>query len=74
VGFGSKWMGVGHLHPVADPNPQLEMVIDVARLGVRVRLLLDSYVDDGENLLSNRATLDYVRSIAAEGLDLDARQ
>ncbi len=39
-----------------------------------MRVLLDSFFDDGESLRSNRATVDYVRAIAiAEGLDLDAR-
>jgi phosphatidylserine/phosphatidylglycerophosphate/cardiolipin synthase-like enzyme len=39
-----------------------------------VRLLLDSYFDDPEQLRSNQATVDYVRTIAAaEGLDLEAR-
>ena len=39
-----------------------------------VRLLLDSFFNDGEELRSNRAMVDYVRSIAAvEGLDLDAQ-
>ena len=39
-----------------------------------MRLLLDSFFDNGASLRSNRATVDYVRAIAAaEGLDLDAR-
>ncbi len=59
---------------MADPNPRLEALIDAARRGARVRLLLDSFFDDGDDLRSNRATVDYVRAIAAaEGLDLDAR-
>lgn len=45
-----------------------------ARRGARVRLLLDSYFDDSEQLRSNQATVDYVRAIAAaEGLNLEAR-
>ena len=49
-------------------------MIDAARSGAQVRLLLDSFFDDGESLRSNRATVDYVRAIAAaEGLDLEAR-
>ncbi len=50
------------------------MALDAARRGARVRLLSDSFFDGGGALRSNRATVDYVRSIAAaEGLDLDAR-
>ena len=50
------------------------MAIEAARRGAHVRLLLDDPFDDGEAMRSNRATVDYVRSIAAaERLDLDAR-
>jgi phosphatidylserine/phosphatidylglycerophosphate/cardiolipin synthase-like enzyme len=39
-----------------------------------VRLLLDSFFDEGEALRSNAATVDYLRTLAAaEGLDLEAR-
>jgi cardiolipin synthase A/B len=39
-----------------------------------VRLLLDSFFDDEEGLRSNRATADYLHTLAqAEGLDLEAR-
>jgi hypothetical protein len=49
------------------------MVLDVARQGVGVRLLLDNFFDD-EDARSNRATVEYVRSItAAKDLDLEAR-
>ncbi len=42
--------------------------------GAHVRIVLDSYFDDAEALRSNRATVDYVRTVAeAEGLDMDAR-
>jgi cardiolipin synthase A/B len=72
--YENKHWGETTSNPVADPNPRLEMLIDAARRGARVRLLLDSFFDDGEDLRSNRATVDYVRAIAAaEGLDLDAR-
>lgn len=72
--YEHKYWGDADSNPTADPNPRLEAVIDAARRGARVRLLLDSLFDDGESLRSNRATVDYVRAIAAaEGLDLDAR-
>ncbi len=72
--YEHKYWGDSNSNPIADPNPRLEAVIDAARRGAQVRLLLDSFFDDGENLRSNRATVDYVRAIAAaEGLDLDAR-
>jgi cardiolipin synthase A/B len=49
-------------------------LIAAARRGARVRLLLDRLYDDPKSLRGNRATVDYVRTIAAaEGLDLDAR-
>jgi len=50
------------------------MVIDAARRGASVRLLLDGYFDDPQDPRGNRAAAGYVRAIAAaEGLDLDAR-
>lgn len=61
-------------NPVADPNPRLQAMIDSARRGARVRILLDSFFDEPEAIRSNRATVDYVRTLAkAEGLDIDAR-
>lgn len=61
-------------NPVADPNPRLQAMIDAARRGARVRILLDSFFDEPEAIRSNRATVDYVRALAkAEGLDIDAR-
>ena len=69
-----KYWGASESNPIADPNPRLQLLIDAARRGAKVRVLLDSFFDDGESLRSNRATVDYVRAIAAvEGLDLDAR-
>ncbi len=61
-------------NPVADPNPRVQAMIAAARRGARVRLLLDEFFDDAEALRSNRATVEYLRALAAaEGLDLDAR-
>ena len=62
-------------HPVADPNPRLQMLIDAARRGAKVRLLLDAYFDEPEALRSNAATVAYVRALAAaENLDMEARR
>ena len=61
-------------NPIADPNPRLEALLAAARRGARVRLLLDSFFDEEDALRSNRATADYVRSVAAaEELNLEAR-
>jgi len=61
-------------NPVADPNPRLQALLNAARRGARVRLLLDSFFDEPEALRSNRATVDYVRALAtAEGLEIEAR-
>lgn len=72
--YENKHFGESSSNPIADPNPRLEATINAARRGARVRLLLDSYFDDEDALRNNRATVNYVRSIAmSEGLDLDAR-
>ncbi len=61
-------------NPVADPNPRLQALIAAARRGVRVRLRLDSFFDEPDTLRSNRATVDYVRALAAaEKLDIEAK-
>jgi hypothetical protein len=44
----------------SDPNPRLEALLDAARRGARVRLLLDNYFDAG----GNAATCDYANGIA----------
>lgn len=72
--YENKHWGDSTSNPIADPNPRLEAIIAAARRGAKVRLLLDSFFDEPEALRSNRATVDYVRSVAAaEGLDLAAR-
>lgn len=72
--YENAFWGESSSNVIADPNPRLEAVIDAARRGAKVRLLLDSFFDDTENLRNNQVTVNYVRSIAAhEGLDLDAR-
>ena len=72
--YENKNWGDSTSNPIADPNPRLQALIEAARRGARIRLLLDSFFDDPEALRSNRASVDYVRALAvAEGLDLDAR-
>ncbi len=72
--YEHKYWGDKDSNPIADPNPRLQLLIDAARRGATVRLLLDGYFDDPQDPRGNRATAGYVRAIAvAEGLDLDAR-
>lgn len=72
--YENKYWGDGQSNPIADPNPRLEMVIDAARRGAQVRLLLDSFFDEEEAQRSNQATVDYLTAVAsAEGLDIQAR-
>ncbi len=72
--YEHKNWGSPQSNPIADPNPRLQAVVDAARRGARVRLLLDSYFDEPEDLRSNRATVDYLQALAAaEGFDLSAR-
>jgi hypothetical protein len=59
--------------PEADTNPRLEALIDAARRGAAVRILLDGYVS-GDYQNPNRETIDYLQATAGEeGLDLEAR-
>jgi hypothetical protein len=51
--------------PVTDPNPRLEAYLEAARRGATVRMLLDSYFDDPDSGVSNRATCAYVKEVAA---------
>lgn len=63
--------GAASSSPDVDPNPRLEAYIEAARNGARVRLLLDSGLDDQGK---NRETALYVTGLAqAEGLDLQIR-
>ena len=72
--YENKNWGDTFSNPVADPNLRLEALLAAARRGAVVRILLDSYFDEPEELRSNHATMEYVRAVAAaEGLDLDAR-
>jgi cardiolipin synthase len=46
-------------------------LIEAARRGAKVRILLDSYFDKTEALRSNQATVEYLAAIAAaEGIDI----
>jgi phosphatidylserine/phosphatidylglycerophosphate/cardiolipin synthase-like enzyme len=72
--YEHKYWGDGDSNVIADPNPRLQLLIDAARRGATVRVLLDSFFDEPEALRSNRATVDYLNLLAAgEGLDLQAR-
>jgi uncharacterized repeat protein (TIGR01451 family) len=56
--------------PETDPNPRLEAYLDAARRGARVRILLDSFFDRGDNA----ATVAYLGTAAGrEKLDVEAR-
>ncbi len=64
-------MGDGQSNPIADPNPRLQMIIDAARRGAKVRVLLDSFIDEPEALRSNQAMVGYLAAVATtEGLDI----
>lgn len=55
--------------PQTAPNPRLEAAIDAARRGAQVRILLDSFFDDGDNA----ETVAYLNQLAqAQHLDLHA--
>ena len=72
--YEHKHWGERVSNPIADPNPRLQALIDAARRGATVRILLDRYFDDANNLRSNQATVDYLRLVAShESLPLEAR-
>jgi hypothetical protein len=48
-----KYWGAVDSNPITDPNPRLQLLIEAARRGAKVRLLLDSYFDEPEALRSN---------------------
>jgi cardiolipin synthase A/B len=74
VGCNHKQWGAGDSNPSAGPNPRLTLLIDAARRGATVRLLLDSFFADEDGLRSNRAMAGYLHTLAqAEGLDLEVR-
>jgi cardiolipin synthase len=56
------------------PNLYLEEVINAARRGVKVRVLLDSSFLDPSDPRDNQYTVEYINGIAAaEGLDMQAK-
>jgi phosphatidylserine/phosphatidylglycerophosphate/cardiolipin synthase-like enzyme len=66
----SLWGG-SDSNPIADPNPRLQLLIEAARRGAKVRVLLDSFFDEPEANRSNQATVEYLATIAAtEGVDI----
>ena len=70
--WGSRYTG----NVSRDPNPYLEAVIDAARRGCEVRVLLDStwYNIDPNSSVDNDDTVEYINSIAeSEGLDMEAK-
>ncbi|MCB0060932.1 MAG: hypothetical protein KDE19_02410, partial [Caldilineaceae bacterium] len=72
--YEHKHWGDSVSNPVADPNPRLAALINAARRGAQVTILLDSYFDDADALRSNQATVEYVNLVAAtENLALEAR-
>ncbi len=72
--YEQKYWGDAFSNPVADPNPRLAELVDAARRGARVRVLLDSFFDDPAGDRSNQATRAYLETVAAaENLDLQVR-
>ena len=59
-----KCWGDGDSNPIADPNPRLQLLIDAARRGAKVRVLLDSFFDEPEANRSNQATVEYLETVA----------
>ncbi len=73
--FEHPWWGAAASNAASDPNVRLEALIDAARRGATVRILLDSFFDNPYDVRSNLTTVNYVNDIArAEGLDLQARR
>ncbi len=72
--YEHAYWGDATSNAVADPNPRLQLIVEAARRGARVRLLLDAFFDSGDALRSNQATADYLNGLAAsEGLDIQVR-
>jgi cardiolipin synthase A/B len=72
--YEHKNWGVSTSNPVADPNPRLQALIEAARRGAQVRILLDQFFDEDATTRTNRAAIAYLNTLAAdEGLDLQAR-
>ncbi len=69
------WGSVKYDTTESAPSPMLEALIEKARAGVRVRLLLDStYYNMDEETGVNRQTIEYLNSLAGEeGIPIHAR-
>jgi len=70
----AKYWGASSSNPQDDPNPRLQALLDAARRGARVHILLDRLYDDPADPQGNAATRDYLNTIARnERLDLEVR-
>jgi hypothetical protein len=53
----------------------LQLLIEAARLGAKVRVLLDGLFDEAEALRSNQVTVKYLEAVASvEGIDIMGRR
>ena len=69
------YWGAAASSPEADPNLRLEAMINAARRGATVRILLDAFFDVAGSPVSNAATCRRLHEIAQnEGLTLDCQQ
>ena len=71
-----KWWGTRHDCEITRPNPYLEAVINAARRGVEVKVLLDAtyYNVEKDNPRDNDDTVEYINRISKEeSLDMEAR-
>lgn len=68
------WGSAASGSPATDPNIYLEDVIDAARRGVEVRVILDSAFLDATDTRDNQYTVQYINDTAAsEGLNMSAK-
>ncbi len=71
VGCDHEYWGDGDGNPISDPNPRLEILIDAARRGAKVRVLLHCLFGAPNSRRSNQAMIDYLAAVAAaEGIDI----
>lgn len=69
-----KYWGAASSNPQDDPNPRLAALLDAARRGARVHILLDRLYDSPADPQGNAATRDDLNAIARnERLDLEVR-
>jgi len=73
--FEHPYWGPTNSNARDDPNVRLEALIAAARRGATVRILLDNFFDDPNDIRSNLNTINYLNDIAqSEVLDLKARR